>query len=131
MGLDTSHDCWHGPYSQFMEWRIWLNLFIQMDRYPDRWYDHCNGATRENYERAWREGRYTDQSDPLNVLMNHSDCDGEIPANLCEPLADALYDLMVRRMPERGVYDEKRPATERFIAGLRKAAAAGEAVEFH
>jgi hypothetical protein len=21
MGLDTSHDCWHGAYSAFMRWR--------------------------------------------------------------------------------------------------------------
>ena len=21
MGLDTTHDCWHGPYSMFMRWR--------------------------------------------------------------------------------------------------------------
>lgn len=24
MGLDTSHDCFHGPYSQFMRWRLFL-----------------------------------------------------------------------------------------------------------
>jgi len=24
MGLDTSHDCWSGPYSQFMRWREWI-----------------------------------------------------------------------------------------------------------
>ncbi len=130
MGLDTSHDCWHGPYSQFMRWREWLNLFIQMDRSAPDYPIHCNGATEANLRKAWEEGWYNDQSAPLNVLMNHSDSDGEISAEMCGPLADALEDLMTRRMPPRGIYDEKRPATERFIAGLRRAAAAGEAVHF-
>ncbi len=24
MGLDTTHDCWHGPYSSFNRWRTQL-----------------------------------------------------------------------------------------------------------
>ena len=134
MGLDTSHDCWSGPYSQFMRWREWLNLFVMLDRADAgdeaaRTISHM-GATREAIEKAWEDGHYADQSVPINVLMQHSDCDGEIAADVCAPLADALQSLADRRMQQRGLYDEKRPATERFIAGLREAAAAGEAVEF-
>ncbi len=33
MGLDTSHDCWHGPYSQFMRWRTWL-AFLELLAIP-------------------------------------------------------------------------------------------------
>lgn len=121
MVLDTTHDCWHGPYSQFMRWRCWLHLFISGDP---------KGATREALESAWQSGVYADQSVPINVLMNHSDCEGEIPAEMCAPIADALEKLL-DRMPERGIYDEMRPATCRFISGLRAAAAAGEVVEFH
>jgi hypothetical protein len=88
------------------------------------------GATAEAIDRAWAEGHYDDQLIPINVLMNHSDCDGEIAAEVCGPLADAL-EALVKHMPQRGIYDEKRPATERFINGLRKAAAAGESVKFH
>lgn len=134
MGLDTTHDCWHGPYSQFMRWREELNYLIAIERAAESapWTEIRNmGTTREAIVAAWNAGLYSDQSDPLNVLMAHSDCDGEIPAEMCGPMADALQGLMERRMPARGIYDEKRPATERFIAGLRRAAAAGEAVEFH
>jgi hypothetical protein len=67
---------------------------------------------------------------PINVLMSHSDCEGDIPAEVCGPLADALQAIADKRMPPRAIYDEQRPATERFIAGLRKAAAAGEPVTF-
>lgn len=133
MGLDTTHDCWHGPYSQFMRWRQWLNHFIMTERgETDKVARKISymGATIEALEKAWADGHYQDQSIPINVLMNHSDCDGDIPAEICGPLADALERLLVQ-MPERGIYDEQRPATERFIRGLRQAAAANEAVEFH
>lgn len=134
MGLDTTHDCWHGPYSQFMRWRQWLNLFVMTERgkagdaAAQKIADM--GATFEAIEKAWAEGHYDDQSVPLNVLMNHSDCEGEIAAEVCGPLADAL-EALLSHMPERGIYDEKRPATERFIRGLRRAADANEPVVFH
>jgi len=134
MGLDTTHGCWNGPYSQFARWRQWLNLFVMTKRGQagDESAKQISymGAIAEAIDRAWSEGHYEDQSIPINVLMNHSDWDGDIPADVCGPLADALEDLL-DQMPERGIYDEKRPATERFIRGLRRAAEAGEAVEFH
>ena len=134
MGLDTTHDCWHGPYSQFMRWREWLNRFIMEERGNNG--DGAAkqiaymGATRAAIDKAWEDGHYNDQSLPINVLMMHSDCDGDIPADVCGPLADALESFL-KYMPESGIYDEKRPATLRFIAGLRKAAEANEPVGFH
>ena len=133
MVLDTSHDCWHGPYSAFRAWRCELNMLIAADREGSsiEWrHVRYMGNTREGLQLAWRLGLYDDQTDPLNVLMNHSDCDGWIAADVCGPMADALQSLMDRRMPARAMYDTARPATERFIAGLRKAAAAGEPVRF-
>jgi hypothetical protein len=79
---------------------------------------------------ALDRGDYDDQSVPLNVLLTHSDCDGEIAPAVCGPLADALQAIVDRAMPQRGTYDMMRPATERFIAGLREAAAANEPVVF-
>lgn len=116
MGLYISHECWRGPYSMFMEWRRQLHRYVAPDK------------TR-TLEEAWREGDYEDQSIPINVLMNHSDCDGNIPSHICGPLADALQEI-IDRMPKRGTYDQAQPATSRFISGLRKAAEAGEDVEF-
>lgn len=134
MGLDTSHDCFHGPYSQFMEWRQWLNLYVMRGRADagDKAAEAIRnmGATNEAIGRAWEERMYDDQSVPINVLMNHSDCDGEIAASDCGPLADALEALANKYMAVRGTYDKYRPTTDRFIAGLRAAAAAGENVRF-
>lgn len=118
MGLDTTHDCWHGPYSAFMRWRCQLNHQIR-----------GNGTGREDLEQAWKEGFYADQSKPLNVLMNHSDCDGSIPTVICGPLANAL-EALVNQHPPRADYDSWVPAAGRFITGLRRAAAAGEDVDF-
>jgi len=120
MGLDTSHGCWHGSYGAFMRWRMGLHALIS----------DAPGKSFKTLEDAWSHGDYADQSVPINVLMMHSDCDGEIAAKDCGPLADALQNLVDEKMPARALYDEIRPATERFIAGLRKAATAGEAVEF-
>jgi hypothetical protein len=134
MGLDCSHDCWHGPYSQFMRWRQWLNRFVMGERGDQGdaaaqkigWM----GATREAVEAAWEQGMYEDQSLPINVLMAHSDCEGEIAPEVCGPLADELQRIAEKFMPPRGTYDEMRPATERFVAGLRRAAANDEPVRF-
>jgi hypothetical protein len=63
---------------------------------------------------------------PLHVLLNHSDCEGEIPAEACEELADALEALLPNL--RKGYWQER---TRRFIKGLRLAAAAGEPVKFH
>lgn len=125
MGLDTTHGCWNGPYSAFHRWRCHLHGLITKSE-PEYRY----GSWDESLRRAWDEGRYEDQSVPINVLMLHSDCDGEIPAEVCGPLADALQEI-VDGLPARALYDTIRPATERFIAGLRRAQEAGESVEFY
>jgi hypothetical protein len=129
MGLDTTHDCWHGPYSQFTRWRAHLHMQIQIERTsnsPNLGLDDYWDLATKGETRPWP---YTNESDPLDFLMSHSDCDGEIPVAMCGPLADALAGLL-DRMPRRGLYDVARPATERFVAGLRRAAVAGEPVEF-
>jgi hypothetical protein len=70
---------------------------------------------------------------PLHALLNHSDCDGDIPASKCASIADAL-EALLPALPEGsggghiGVWREK---TQLFIAGLRLAAKKGENVEFH
>jgi hypothetical protein len=116
-----------------MRWREWLNYYIALDRGESdpRWKEIAfMGATYEAITLAWEHELY-DQGQPLDFLMTHADCEGDIPAGVCGPLADALQDICDRRMPARALYDEKRPATERFIAGLRKAAARHQRVRFH
>ena len=121
MGLDTTHECWHGPYSFFMAWRVQLHAAITGEP-----------ATRESLEAAWKQGRYADQSVPINVLMNHSDCDGEIAADDCLRLAKALEELLPKLpdndAPEAEYTSRGRAVT--FARGLRWAASRRDSVEF-
>lgn len=121
MGLDTTHDCWHGAYSSFMEWRIQLHAAITGEP-----------ATRSNLESAWLDRRYEDQAIPINVLMNHSDCDGEIPSEMCLPLARAIEELLPK-LSDSGPMPSWTPKglAVRFAQGLRLAATEGSPVEFH
>jgi len=145
MGLDTSHDCWHAAYSAFGRWRqkvaevagyaIWK---VKYDDYPATdtvmidW-----GHLPENALMGdWPET----PSDPLLVLIAHSDCEGIIRPEQGVPLADRLEELL----PELEAVDATEGsvghieyhggyagAARKFIAGLRLAAAANEDVDFH
>ncbi len=112
MGLDTSHNCWHGAYSHF-------NLFRRAI---------CQAAgfgVLDNYEGFSGSDSWPAKakSDAIIKLLNHSDCEGEIAADDCGPIADRLSELL----PLMG---EWKPEAEKFIAGLRDAAANHENVTF-
>ena len=152
MGLDTTHDCWHGPYSAFMRWRRavaqaaglppleLMEGFFERGDYRDPIRDYaatCPELAEHLYASLpirWEALR----PNPLHALLSHSDCDGSISAAECGPMADALEAVLpglaeiAIRDPSihRATYDGIRAATERFIAGLRRASAAGEYVEF-
>lgn len=59
MGLDTSHNCWHGPYSTFNDFREWLGKLVGIDLYAIESLDEIS-------------------DNDLYPLFNHSDCDGEL-----------------------------------------------------
>ena len=116
MGLTTTHGCWDGSCTSFNNWRRKLHSY-------------ASPGDSRTLDEAWVADHYADQSKPINVLMNHSDCDGDIPAEVCGPLADALQEI-ADRMRADGSDTEALEDTEVFIAGLRGAEAYGEAVEF-
>jgi len=130
MGLNTTHGCWDGPYGGFQRWRQELaraaGYPVHQPGYPgDAYYDlPWEMFEDKNYQGEWDS---IPGDDPLLFLLVHSDCDGVIHPQHGVHLADRLEQLLplldesVRRMREE---------TGRFIDGLRKAAAAGEDVEF-
>lgn len=74
------------------------------------------------------------KSDPLVALLCHSDCDGELAPEICGPIADRLEQLMpaLEKIGDLGGHiGDFGTKTRTFIAGLRRAAAAGEPVDFH
>jgi hypothetical protein len=146
MGLDTTHDCWHGAYSRFMRWRrdlahaAGLPPLDLMEGFFGR------GDSRDpflDYARAWpdlAEIYYRSlpirwdslKPDPLHLLLHHSDCEGEIATEDCGPIADSLERLLPLLESEGGGFPvvSARHCAEQFITGLRLAASRGEPVRF-
>ncbi len=150
MGLDTTHDAWHGAYSAFMRWREKIAEVAGLPpfRLMEGFYQNlssgmppslfCNGYQRESETLKSLDALLPIKWEclkpsPLHELLFHSDCDGEIPAASCGPIADELEKL-IPLLPEGeagghiGIWRDK---TQKFIYGLRRAAAAGEPLGFH
>ena len=132
MGLYVSFDAWKGPYGAFHRWR---NHMAQVGGYPlktfkDRYYTwdaadiDWENISPDQHDGVWEKP----PEDPLMVLIVHSDCEGEIPADLAEPLADRLEGLFPSIAPDDP--DKLFQKTVRFVAGLRKAANEGLPVKF-
>lgn len=141
MGLDTSHDCWHGPYSAFMRWRKMiahaaglppLELMEGFYMPPD------NGLSCLYHgPQSGKDGWLNDltrslplkwdclKPSPLHLLLSHSDCDGNLRWQDCNAIADSLEALEV------DWDDWLAVKTAAFIDGLRRAAKSKENVDFH
>lgn len=140
MGLDTSHDCFHGPYSAFGRFRDCIALAAGFEFEP---YNFIPGVVRERPALPWDS--YTDDNfqgiwetapdDILIVFLAHEDCQGHIDTKHCAALADRLEGLIPKLQTMdlsrfASPYDQIAKRTEQFVAGLRDAAKAGEHVEF-
>lgn len=119
MGLDTTHDAWHGPYSQFRRWRIWLAkqiglpLNLMNGFYGWEWTPEDRDELSKNFTPLWEmSGKstcYMDTlvaaqelgkgitwdsiSDPLKEVLHHSDCDGKIHWWKCKAIALRLVQV--------------------------------------
>jgi hypothetical protein len=138
MGLDTSHNCWHGAYGSFSRWRDELarvagyefrQLESEFKPFPDVDWDKyhadlINGPLMGRWDET--------PEDPLLVLIVHSDCDGWIYHAQTKALADRLTELLPLLSDANagghiGHWHEK---TQQFIDGLLLAHELGEDVEF-
>lgn len=111
MGLDTSHDAWHGPYTSFYRWRTAVAKTIGINL------DEMQGY---GGEQEWPDH-------PLTPLLNHSDCDGKLSSKECAQIAAGLQAIKDKLPAD--IYLLKK--TEQFIAGCLDAASAGESIKFH
>lgn len=140
MGLDTSHDAWHGAYGAFTRWRNAVTVaagYEIVDEVGDYGVTHptpkidWDSILPHNYDGEWP----TPPSDPLIVLIAHSDCDGVIHPEQAGPLADRLEELLPLLDEDGGGHLARmgghRGATVQFIQGLRAAVEAGEDLDFH
>lgn len=150
MGLDTSHDCWHGAYSAFMRWRKELAKVAGLPplELMEGFYEplRSSGLPTLYYGIETRHTDYLREVDsrlpikwdalkpsPLHALLYHSDCDGEITWSECASLAKELEKL-IPKLPNGdagGHIGNWRDKTAQFVKGLKAAHKAKENVEFH
>lgn len=137
MGLDTSHNCWHGPYSAFKRFREDVAAAAKehygyepdYDTHPFRafmgWWDFPHEYHRDDGHHEF--------SHILDVFFIHSDCDGWIFPQHGGQLADALSELVGYMDAGEPAYRMLTPreALRVFIEGLRDAADNWEVVSFH
>jgi hypothetical protein len=137
MGLDTSHECWHGSYGSFSRWRTELarvaGYKINPPQIGQPGYDlPWDEFEDKNYQGEWNGSVPGD--DPLLFLLVHSDCDGVIHPEQGIHIARRLEQLLplLDDTTENGhISPSMRGKTQQFIDGLRTAADAGEDVVFH
>lgn len=117
MGLDCSHDAWHGPYSAFNRLRQAVCKAIGGSFPP-----HADKSLDDNY---WYSGEgYRAETHPgLYEFLSHSDCDGKITPKMCAKVANELEALLPKMT-------KMRADLRAFIDGCRKAAAANEPLTF-
>jgi hypothetical protein len=145
MGLHTSHDCWHGAYSAFSRWRDHLaevagyriirptieDVIAGREEATRPYVDlHWDAFKPKNYDGEWDS---PPGDDPLLYLIVHSDCDGVIHPEQGVHLARRLEQLLPNLDEDLSGRHIRsmREVTQQFIDGLKKAAAAGEDVDFH
>ncbi len=133
MGLDTSHDAWHGAYSAFNRWRNYLARAAGYELLHDAGYEYpafinWDEITPQNIEGVW----LTTPEEPLLVIFAHSDCEGQIYPDQAGPLADRLEELLPKltATEDGGHIGSVAKVTERFINGLRAAVKDNEPVVF-
>lgn len=144
MGLDCSHDAFHGAYSAFNSFRQEVAHAIG-GSYPSHWKRDDSGRLIQPLQRDeslddnrwyWGDKGYSQEKNPgLFEFFCHSDCDGEISPEMCKTVSDELEPLL-EKMPNesfghiagRGGY---RQVLQYFIDGCRAAHAAGEPLDFH
>jgi hypothetical protein len=124
MGLDTTHDAWHGSYSTFGEWRAHV---ARAAGFPP-----LSEMLGFGGKRSWDT---VSKNSRLVPLLNHSDCDGELTPTECAGIAEALGELIDRMPDYMPDYQDAprsywRDKTRSFIAGCRAAAVANEPLKF-
>lgn len=151
MGLDTTHGAWHGAYSAFYRWRKEIANFAGypplelMDGYYseddfyllERLFPNVDDTAMFKFRSIKKQFPIKWdclKSSPLNVLLLHSDCEGDISPEDCKGIADALIELMPL-IPEDidcgGHIGNLRKKTQTFIDGCLEAFNKNEKLEFH
>jgi hypothetical protein len=144
MGLDTTHDCWHGAYSGFTRWRQELAkiagyaVWWVADDPPSEANNFRAGLGRHTVMLDW--GHVTHENlmgvwaktpdDPLVVLLAHCDDTGDIYPEQAFALAARLQELRGKIPQDHPDGEWLRAKTDAFVKGLMLAWSKSERVHF-
>lgn len=124
MGLDISHDAWHGAYSAFHRWRKRL---AEVAGIPDLELMEGFGYGDNTGKIKWESLKER----PLHILLNHSDCDGQIEVPDLSPLIEDLTSLLPLLDGDGGGHiGGYRDKTQQFIDGAKLALEKGQPLLF-
>lgn len=119
MGLDTSHNCWHGPYSSFNRFRYSLGKQIGIDL--DEYIGYGDKGTKY----------LTSIEHDLMPLFNHSDCDGELTVEESKRIVSGLNNVLENFNEEiKTDYNFKENIIQ-FRDGCLDAISKNEIIDFH
>lgn len=112
MGLDISHDAWHGAYSAFHRYRKEIANQIGLDL------EKMEGFCSEGGIK-WHLLKYR----PIHDFLNHSDCEGYINWSKLSKIADDFEKILPNLVDldgggHIGNYHDK---TKKLIEGMRLA----------
>lgn len=151
MGLDTSHNAWHGAYSAFNRFRTeiaHLAGFPPLELMEGYWGTNDNPFTLLDYKYPiGNELEYSNirrlkerlpikwdvfEKHDLIVLLTHSDCDGDINPGECKRIANGLEKLLplMDGKDLGGHIGNLQEKTKQFIKGCREAHAKKEKLTF-
>lgn len=92
MGLNTTHNCWNGPYSSFNRFRYSLGYQIGVDL--DDYVGYSKDGTKQ----------LSSIKHDLMSLFNHSDSDGRLTIKECKNIVKGLNDVL-ENFVENDKYD--------------------------
>ena len=118
MGLDTTHNCWHGGYMRFNRFRYALARQIGIDLNDYIGYGSKGFKDLESIEHD------------LNPLFNHSDCDGELNPLEAEKIANGLDSILETLKSDELADENFKDQITQFRDGCRLAVSKGETIEF-
>lgn len=150
MGLDTTHDAFHGAYSAFNRLRQCVcEAMGGGSSFPPHYVYRPDGTVGDAFPLPRKEGLDDELiyiEEPYNrgthpglwAFLTHSDCEGDISPEMCVHVANELEVLLPKiealgwkdggHIKARGGYVE---VVRKFIAGCRAAAAEGVPLGFH
>lgn len=143
MGLDISHNAFHGAYTAFNRFRNAICKVLG-GTYPPHPKDAVDdgGNPLDPSRWYWDGDKYSQSTHPgLYLLLCHSDCDGEIKPNDCKLIArelkrfvrpgfedPSLVGMADGHLAYQGGY---LAVLDKFIKGCEDAATVNEPLIFH